>query len=126
MVINMAIRGIRVATVATENTREAILTAAGQLASAIIAANPQLKPEDIASVLFTVTPDLNAAFPAFAVRQLGWAETPILCAQEIPVPGSLERCIRILIHWNTDLAQDQITHVYSGEARVLRPDLASG
>ena len=121
----MAIRGIRGATVASENTREAILAAASQLVSAIVEANPQLKPAEIASILFTVTPDLDAAFPAFAVRQLGWVETPILCSQEIPVPGSLERCIRILIHWNTDLNQNQITHIYSGEARVLRPDLAS-
>lgn len=121
----MAIRGIRGAIVSTENTKEAILAAANQLVNAVFSANPTLTPEDIASVFFTVTHDLNATFPALAVRQLGWVDVPILCAQEIPVPKSLERCIRIMIHWNTDLHQSQVSHVYLGAARVLRPDLAS-
>jgi chorismate mutase len=121
----MAIRGIRGAIVAEGNTREAILAAASQLVNAIFDANPMLKPGEIASVFFTVTPDLDAAFPALAVRQLGWVDVPILCAQEIPVPGSLEKCIRILIHWNTELTQEQINHIYLGAARALRPDLAS-
>ena len=89
------------------------------------AAIASLDPVDIASIHFTTTPDLTATFPAYAARRIGWTEVPLLGAQEIPVPGSLARCIRILIHWNTDLSQAQINHVYLGEASQLRPDLSS-
>jgi chorismate mutase len=79
----------------------------------------------VASVIFTVTRDLDAEFPALAARQLGWLEVPLICSYEISVPGSLTRCVRILILWNTDKAQDEITHVYIRDAQRLRPDLSS-
>lgn len=119
----MTVRGIRGATVAKENSVEAILTATQELLDAIQSNNPLLREEDLSSIFFTVTPDLDATYPAYAARSLGWLSVPLLCAQEIPVPGSLQQCIRVLVHWNTDLARDQIKHVYLGEARQLRPDL---
>ena len=119
----MPVRGIRGATIASTNQEEAILSAKRELLAAILEANPTLKPEDVASALFTVTNDLNAAYPAKAARQLGWSEVPLMCASEIPVPGSLPGCIRVLIHWNTEYAQSAIQHVYLGEASALRPDL---
>jgi chorismate mutase len=82
-----------------------------------------MRPEDIASAVFTVTEDLASAFPAQAARQMGWDLVPMLCAREIPVPNSLPRVIRVLVHWNTDIPQDQITHVYLRDAVQLRPDL---
>lgn len=120
----MPVRGVRGATTAAEDTPEAILAATRELLQAILKANPEIQPADIASVLFTVTEDLNSAYPALAARQLGWNEVPLVCAREIPVPGSLPRCIRILLHWNTHLPQSAIQHVYLSEAKKLRPDLA--
>jgi chorismate mutase len=117
------VRGIRGAVQAAENQPEAILSATRELLAAIQAANPDLQPGDIASILFTVTSDLDAAFPAQAARQPGWQSVPLMCAWEIPVPGSLPRVVRILVHWNTSLAQDQVRHVYLGEAARLRPDI---
>lgn len=119
----MTIRGIRGAIVASENTKAAILSATHDLLVEILAANPDLHKEDIASIFFTVTPDLDTTFPALAVRQFDWVHVPILCSQEIPVPGSLEKCIRILVHWNTNKKQEEIVHTYVGAAKVLRPDL---
>jgi chorismate mutase len=119
----MPVRGIRGAVVAQEDHAEAILSATRALLNSVIAANPTLDPIDIASAIFTVTDDLSAAYPARAARQLGWTTTPLLCTREIPVPGSLARCIRLLVHWNTDLPQVDIQHVYLGEAASLRPDL---
>ncbi len=116
-------QGVRGAVHVGENTAEAILTATHDLLSAICAANPTLAPENIASIFFTATADLDTAFPALAARQLGWASVPLLCAQEIPVPGSLSQVVRILIHWNTPLAQARIQHVYLGKTSILRPDL---
>ena len=74
-------------------------------------------------MFFTMTDDLDAAFPAKAARMLGWQQVPLLDAREIPVPGSLPRCIRVLLLWNTDTPQSEIVHVYQGEARCLRTDL---
>jgi chorismate mutase len=119
----MSIRGIRGATVAPQNEAQAVLSATRELLQAMLASNPGLVPEEIASIFFTVTPDLTAVHPALAARQLGWGSVPLLCAQEIPVPGGMERCIRILIHWNTPLTQAEVRHVYLGEAARLRPDL---
>ncbi len=118
----MALRGLRGAIVVEENTPEAILDAASQLIQAILAANPSLSLEDIASCFFTVTPDLTAEYPAKAARQLGWEEVPLICAQEIAVPYGLKRCLRILIHWNTELSSSEVEHVYIGEAAQLRPE----
>ena len=118
----MACRGIRGATTVEANTAEAILDATGELLAAMAEANG-LAAEDIASVVFTVTADLDAAFPAQAARQLGWHQVPLLDALEIPVPGSLPRCVRVLLHWNTSRSQAEIRHVYLRGAAGLRPDL---
>jgi len=118
----MACRGIRGATTVEANTAEAILDATRELLSAMARANG-LATEDIASAVFTVTADLDAAFPAQAARQLGWHQVPLLDAIEIPVPGSLPRCVRVLLHWNTSRGQAEIRHVYLRGAAALRPDL---
>ena len=118
----MSCRGIRGAISVEGNSAEAILGATRELLERIVAAN-KLRAEDIASVIFTATPDLNAAYPARAAREMGWANVPLLCMQEMAVVGSLPRCVRVLVHWNTDLPGDQVHHVYLGEARTLRPDL---
>jgi chorismate mutase len=91
-----------------------------------MAAANGLAAEDIASVLFTATHDLTAAFPAQAARELGWQHVPLLDAQEIPVPGSLPRCVRVLLHWNTERSQSEVRHVYLRGAALLRPDLEMG
>lgn len=122
----MAVRGVRGATVARENRAESILSATIELLEAIQAANPGLRPEELASAIFTVTQDLSAVYPAQAARQIGWTQVPMLCAQEIPVAGSLPRCIRVLLHWNTKLPSEEVSHVYLGAAACLRPDLVSG
>jgi chorismate mutase len=120
---NMPVRGIRGATVAPKDEPEAVLAATRTLLEAIVQANPGLIPADLASAWFTVTSDLCSAHPAQAARQLGWGSVPLMCALEIPVPGSLPHCIRVLLHWNTALPQSAIQHVYLGEAARLRPDL---
>ncbi len=120
----MPVRGIRGATVATIDQPDVILTATRELLVSILESNTTIKVSDIGSVLFTVTEDLLSAYPAEAARELGWDQIPLMCAIEIPVPGSLPRCIRVLIHWNTDLRQDEINHVYIGAATSLRPDLS--
>jgi chorismate mutase len=101
---------------------EAILAATRELLESIVAAN-DLAVEDVASIIFSATPDLDQVSPARAARELGWVNTPLLCVQEMPVPGSLPRCIRVLLHWNTDRPAVQVQHVYLGQARALRPDL---
>jgi chorismate mutase len=116
-------RGIRGATTAEHNTRQDILDATREMLIRIIEAN-DLRPEDIASAIFSTTPDLNAEFPAVAARELGWLDTALLCTHEMGVPGSLERCIRVLIHWNTTRAASEIVHVYTGGATTLRPERA--
>lgn len=118
----MFCRGVRGATCVSADEADAILKATRELLEQIVAANG-LQPEDLAAVIFTTTPDLTAAYPARAARQLGWVHTPLMDMQEMAVDGSLPRCIRVLIMWNTDRPADQIQHVYLGEARALRPDL---
>ena len=122
----MPVRGIRGATVASQDQPEIILAATRELLEAICAANPQLQPEDLASAIFTASGDLTSVYPAQAARQLGWVQVPLLSAREIDVPGGLPRCIRVLLHWNTDLPQPAIRHVYLGAAASLRPDLNAG
>ena len=121
----MPIRGIRGATTVTADEPDLILQATRELLEEILAANEGMRPEDVASALFTVTDDLVSTFPAQAARQMGWDLVPMLCAREIPVPDSLPRVIRVLVHWNTDLPQDRITHVYLRDAVKLRPDLVA-
>lgn len=121
----MSIRGIRGAITVSADQPELILEATRELLEAILEANESMKPEDVGSAIFTVTDDLASTFPAQAARQMGWDLVPMLCAREIPVPGSLPKVIRVLVHWNTDTPQDQITHVYLRDAVKLRPDLVA-
>ncbi len=118
-----ACRGIRGATCAEANTADAILTATRELLERIILANG-VRAEEVAAVIFTASPDLDAAYPAQAAREMGWNQVPMLCVQEMAVVGSLPRCIRVLVLWNTDLSPARIRHVYLGQARNLRPDWA--
>jgi chorismate mutase len=114
--------GVRGAIDVKENTREAILSATRDLIAEIVQKN-QIQNEDIGSIFFTTTTDLNAEYPALAVRQLlGWHDIAMLCGHEMLVPGSLPRIIRVLLMWNTTLAPSEIQHVYLGEAQKLRPD----
>ncbi|GAB4144822.1 MAG: chorismate mutase [Candidatus Promineifilaceae bacterium] len=114
-------RGVRGATVAAENSKEAILAATRELLYVMIRANG-IQSEDVASVYFTTTRDLNATYPALAARQLGWYDVALLCGHEMEVLDGLPGCIRVLIHWNTQRAQSEIVHVYLHEAQSLRPD----
>ena len=120
----MFCRGVRGATTVDDDSAAAILAATQELLAAIVQAN-DMAIEQIASALFTVSADLRTAFPAQAAREMGWQHVALLDAQEIPVPGSLPRCIRVLIHWNTDRPQNQIRHIYLRGAAALRPDLRS-
>lgn len=119
------VRGIRGANRAAENNRESVDAATRELLEAIVEAN-NLKPDDIVSIFFTATPDLNADFPAYATRAHGWKHVPLLCAQEIGVPGAMTRVIRVLFHVNSDLPPEQIRHIYLGDTKSFRPDLAEG
>lgn len=114
-------RGVRGATTCAEDSEEAILAATRELLYTMIRANG-IKADDVASAHFTTTVDLRATYPAHAARQLGWYDVALLCGHEMDVPGSLPRCIRILIHWNTTLQPAEIKHVYLHEAQALRPD----
>jgi len=116
------VRGIRGAITANSNTAEEICRATTELLKAIVARN-EIDIKDIASIFFTTTPDLNADFPASAARELGWHLVPLLCAREIDVPTGMPRLIRVLIHVNTEKTQEEIKHLYLGEAAILRPDL---
>jgi chorismate mutase len=118
----MKFRGVRGATTTDEDTPEAILSATRELLQAVIDAN-RLHEDDVASIIFTTTPDLHATYPAKAARDLGWNQVALLGCQEMDVPKGVPRCIRILIHWNTDRSADQIQHVFMKGAVVLRPDL---
>jgi len=119
----MACRGVRGATTADANTSESILEATRQLLALMIRQN-EISAEDVASAVFTTTPDLDAEFPALAARQLGWLNVPMLCGHELAVPGSLPRCVRILLHWNTSKTAEEVVHVYIKQASRLRPDLS--
>jgi chorismate mutase len=119
----MSCRGVRGATTVAENTREEILTATRQLVALMVRRNG-IDSKDVASAIFTTTPDLDAEFPALAARQLGWLEVPLLCGHEMTIPGSLPRCVRVLVHWNTDKPQNAIEHIYIRDAVKLRPDLS--
>lgn len=120
--MTMMIRGVRGATTVDENTAEAITDGTKELLRAMIEING-IEEEYVASVIFTTSPDLNAVYPAAAARQVGWQRTALLGAQETDVPDGLQRCIRILIHWNTSKKLDEIQHVYMRGAERLRPDL---
>ena len=119
----MRCRGVRGATTVDANSREDILTGTRQLLALMIRQN-DITAEDVGSAVFSTTVDLNAEFPALAARQLGWLDVPLLCTHEVDVPGSLRKCVRVLIHWNTDRSQGDIQHVYIRDAIKLRPDLS--
>src|SRR5579875_3535103 len=119
------IRGVRGATTVSSNTEEAIIAAAEELLAKMIEVN-DIQPDSVASVFISTTEDLNAAFPAKALRKFdGWTYVPVMCMREIPVPGSLKSCIRVMLHVNTNLSQEEIIHVYLNDAIVLRPDLGN-
>ena len=120
----MAIRGIRGAIRIPSNTRKAIHDGTRRLVRAVMRAN-RVKAKDVASCMFTMTPDLFADFPAYATRGMkDWKHVPILCAQELSVPGMMDRVVRIMLLVNTETAQDRIQHQYLGDSLCLRPDLA--
>lgn len=114
-------RGVRGATTVTENTAEAILAATRELLFTTIRYN-DIDPDDVASVYFTTTTDLNAVYPATAARQLGWYDVPLICGHEMEVPTGLKMCVRFLMHWNTTKSAQEIMHIYLHEAVTLRPD----
>jgi chorismate mutase len=117
------IRGVRGATTAEANTREAILAATSELLSLMIEAN-KIEADDVASAIFTTTIDLNADYPALAARALGWNEVALMCMHEMNVPHGLNMCVRILLHWNTEVSAQDVKHVYIKGAVNLRPDRA--
>lgn len=119
------VRGIRGAITVDGNTQEQLDLATQEMVKAIVEKN-SLNAEDIISALFTVTPDLNAAFPAASARKLGWQRVPLMCCTEIPVPGALPLCIRVLLHVNTEKSQAEVHHVYLRKAVQLRVDLKNG
>jgi chorismate mutase len=118
----MAVRGVRGATTVPSNDAQSIVVATQSLLREMLEAN-RIELEDLAAAHFTLTDDLDAAFPAYAARQMGWEQVPLFDARQIPVPGSLPRCIRALLMWNTDVPQHSVIHVYQREAKRLRPDL---
>lgn len=120
--MTMMFRGVRGATTVHENTGEAIWKATRELLQEVIKANGIVE-DDVASVIFTTTPDLNAVYPAKAARDLGWHRAALMGCQEADVPNGIPMCIRVLIHWNTTKTLDEVQHVYMKGAMALRPDL---
>ena len=118
----MMIRGVRGAITVDENTKEAIWSATQELLETIVERN-DIDEDDVASILFTTTPELTAAYPAKAARLLGWSRTALMGFVEADIIDGLPMCIRVLIHWNTDKSMDEICHVFLREAVKLRPDL---
>jgi chorismate mutase len=122
----MPCRGIRGAVTVTHNTAQEIIEATRTLLQTIVEKNgisTDNIAQDLVSVIFTATKDLDAMYPAVAAREMGWTNVPLLCMQEMEVVGSLRQCVRVLIHWNTVHNQSEMQHIYLGGARSLRPDL---
>jgi chorismate mutase len=119
----MSVRAIRGATQVETNTAESIYAGVAELLLEILKAN-NLSAENVISVLFTSSPDLNAAFPAAGAREVGFAAVPLICAVEIDVPGALERTIRVMAHVETSVSSESISHVYLHGAKALRRDIA--
>ena len=118
----MLTRGVRGATTVEANSPESILEATKELLAAMLKVN-NVDVEYVASAFFTVTPDLNAEFPAIAARDMGWSSVALLCGHEMNKPGALPMTLRVLLHVNTEKAAREIKHVYLRGARVLRPDI---
>jgi chorismate mutase len=121
----MTVRGIRGATCVQADTPAHVHAATTELLQEIVRANGIEAFDEIVSAIFTTTADLTSTFPAEAARAIGMHQVPLICASEIPVPDSMPRCIRVLLHVNTDRKQSEMVHVYLGEARRLRPDMSS-
>ena len=122
----MAVRGIRGATSVAVDEKSEVLAATRELLVELLRVNGfEQQFDEIASAVFTTTRDLTSAFPAEAARSMGMSSVPLLCASEIPVPDSLPRCIRVLLHVNTDKKQAEMVHVYLRDAKKLRPDVSS-
>jgi chorismate mutase len=119
----MLVRAIRGATTVDENTKASILNSTRELLEIIMEKN-QLISDNVISILFTTTVDLNTVFPAAAAREMGWEHVPLMCASEIDVEGSLKKCIRILMHVYIDKEPKNIKHIYLNGAKILRPDLS--
>lgn len=119
----MRVRGIRGAVTVEEDAEERILEATAGLLRELLARN-ELEPEDVVSIVFTATEDLRSAFPAAAARRVGLDRVPVLSARELDVPGAMPRVVRVLVHAHTERSLDEVAHVYLGEARELREDLA--
>lgn len=119
----MSVRAIRGATQVESNTAESISDATQELVLEMLSAN-SLTAENVISVLFTSSPDLNAAFPAAAARSIGFENTPLICSVEIDVAGALPRTIRVMAHVETDLSKSEIAHIYLHGAKALRRDIA--
>ena len=117
-------RAIRGATAVAADEPALIDQAIAELLRDIVARNA-LRDDDVVSAIFTATPDLTSAFPAHAARAFGWGDVPLLCATEIPVPGALPRCLRVLVHVMSDVPRARIVHCYLREAVTLRPDIAA-
>ena len=117
-------RGVRGATTCDEDTREAILAATRELLVQVVERNG-IVLRDVASALFSTSPDLTAEYPAVAARELGWRHVAMMCGHEMATPHGLERCIRVMLHWNTDRSPEEIRHVYLQGAVTLRPDWAN-
>jgi len=119
----MPVRAIRGAITVENNDAADMIDGTRLLLSRMVEEN-KIDKEDIISVIFSVTQDLNAAFPAGAARQMGWTDIALMCTHEISVPGSLEKCIRIMMHINSEKRNAELRHVYLGGAKILRPDIA--
>lgn len=119
----MTVRGIRGAINVASNSRAEIVSKTGSLLEAMVRAN-KVKPADVATAIFSLTPDLNAEFPAIAARRMGWTDVPLMCAQELAVAGAMKRVIRILLLVNSKTPASKIRHQYLGDTPRLRPDLA--
>ncbi|MBZ4645775.1 MAG: chorismate mutase [Petroclostridium sp.] len=120
----MTVRAIRGAVTVDNNTKEEIILYTKQLLKEMIMLN-NIDINDMISIFFTTTKDINATFPSVAARELGLTNVPLMCASEIDVPGSLQKCIRVMVHLNTDKNLDEIIHVYLRDAKKLRPDLVN-
>nr|WP_263325906.1 chorismate mutase [Neobacillus sp. Marseille-Q6967] len=119
------IRGVRGAITVDSNSEEAILSATEELLGHLIKGN-NIEPEKVASVFISTTEDINAIFPAKALRNFsGWTYVPVMCMREMPVPNALRMCVRIMMHVDTEISQQEIVHVYLKGAEVLRPDLGN-
>lgn len=118
----MAVRAVRGATQVDDDDRDQVLAATAELLSTVLERNA-LTAEDLISVLFTATPDLRSEFPAYAARQMGLVDVPLMCAAEISVPGAMPRVLRLLAHVETTKQRADIKHVYLRGAAALRTDL---